>query len=214
MKRIFILGCLLQLMMVSVFAAPTMRVLALFKDKAMIEIDGKRRLLVKGKRSPEGVKLLSSSGLRALVEVGGRQITLEPKSRIGSNYAVRKSREVRIVRGADSHFRINGTINGKAVTFLVDTGATNIGMGEAEARRLNIPFELKGTPSRTITASGIVPSYSVMLDSVSVGEIRQRNVRAGVIKGNNSREILLGMSFLNNLELQQSGNIMLLKDTR
>ncbi|MBU0499951.1 MAG: TIGR02281 family clan AA aspartic protease [Gammaproteobacteria bacterium] len=191
-------------------AAPEMRVLALFKDKAMLEIDGNRRLLVKDTPSPEGVLLISSNGLKAVVAVGGEQFTLTPQMRIGSGYKAARSREIRIVRDNSGHFRTQGTINGQPVAFLVDTGATGVAMSEPQARRLGIPFELEGKPMLTQTASGVAEAYSITLDSVSVGEIRQRNVRGVVVRGSSPTQVLLGMSFLNNLEMRNQGNLMVL----
>lgn len=195
-------------------AAPEMRVLALFKDKAMLEIDGSRRLLVKDVPSPEGVSLISSNGLKAVVEVDGEQFTLTPQMRIGGSYKAARSKETRIVRDNTGHFRTQGAINGQPVDFLVDTGASGVAMSEPQARRLGIPFELEGKPMMAQTASGVAEGYSVTLNSVTVGEIRQQNVKGMVVKGNSPAQVLLGMSFLNNLEMRNQGNMMILIEKR
>ncbi len=195
----------------SLWAEPTIRVMALFKDKALFEIDGQRRLLKAGQESPEGVRLLRSNGLRAEVEVEGRQHILTPKARIGGNYVKPKSKDYRIVRGNDGHFRTQGQINGRSVDFMVDTGASTVAMSESTARRLNISYIGKGTPMVSQTASGLVRSYRVKLDSVTIGGIALHHVDGSVIEGNAPPEVLLGMSFLNQLDMQNQGNVLLLQ---
>jgi aspartyl protease family protein len=190
---------------------PDIRVLALFKDKAMFEINGYRCMLVKGKRSPEGVLLVSSSGLQAVVEYDGEQHTLKPEMRIGGSYKAPISKVYRIVRDNSGHFRTPGTINGRPVLFLVDTGATNVAMSETQARSLGINYEFEGQPTMTGTASGVAQAYQVQLQSVAVGNIRKFNVKGLVVKGNSPTQVLLGMSFLNGIEMKNQGNVMVLE---
>lgn len=214
MRPVLRLILVVSLLLVSVLsqAAPSMRVLALFPDKAMLEIDGKQRLLVRDKPSPEGVLLISSNGRKAVVRVGDEEFELAPEMRVGGGYRPPRTRELRIVRDGTGHFRTHGTINGQPVTFLVDTGATGVALSEVLARRLGIPYEIKGDAMLTQTASGLAQAYSIALDSVTVGEIRQHNVRGIVVRGNSPAQVLLGMSFLNNLEMRNQGNMMILTE--
>jgi aspartyl protease family protein len=93
------------------------------------------------------------------------------------------------------------------VTFLVDTGASTIALNSATAKRIGIDYT-KGRPGMATTASGYTRVYSVKLDSVKVGEIVLRNVDAGVIDGPQPETPLLGMSFLNALEMKRDGDKM------
>ncbi len=192
-------------------AEPTIRVLALFSDKAMLEIDGKRRLLSKGKSSPEGVLLLSANSREARIQVNGTELTLSPKARISGSYAQSEAVEHRIVRDNSGHFRTSGRINGQSISFLVDTGATGVSINSEEAQRLGIDFQGEGRPMMAQTASGVVKSYGVMLERVSVGGIELRDVAGVVVEGSSPPQALLGMSFLGNLEVSHQGNLMLLK---
>jgi aspartyl protease family protein len=201
----------LLLWSLSLWAEPTVRVLALFKDKAMFDIDGKRRLLKMGQESPEGVKLIRSNGLRAEIEVAGKRHILTPKAHIGGHYTKPKSRDFRIVRDNNGHFMAKGRINGQPVNFLVDTGATRVAMSEKTARSLNIPYIRKGRPSISQTASGLAKTYQLKLDSVSLGGIKLQNVEGSVLEGGFPQEVLLGMSFLNRLEIQNQGNVLLIR---
>jgi len=104
-----------------------------------------------------------------------------------------------------------GFINGHPVNFLVDTGATWIAMNVHQARSLGINFRYSGKRGMVSTANGVAPVYRVMLDKVRVGEIELTNVEAGVLEGSSPREVLLGNSFLNRVEMQRQGQVMLLK---
>ena len=104
-----------------------------------------------------------------------------------------------------------GFINGQPVNFLVDTGATWIAMNSHQARSLGINFRFLGKRGHVSTANGVVPIYRVTLAKVRVGEIELTNVAAGVLEGNSPEEVLLGNSFLNRVEMQRQGQVMLLK---
>jgi aspartyl protease family protein len=102
-------------------------------------------------------------------------------------------------------------INGRPINFMVDTGATWIAMNVHQARSLGINFRYTGKRSMVSTANGSVPVYRVILDKVSVGEIELTNVEAAVLEGDSPAEVLLGNSFLNRVEMQRQGQVMLLK---
>ncbi len=97
------------------------------------------------------------------------------------------------------HYVAEGEINGRAVTFLVDTGATDVALPESTARALGLQF---GPKVRVMTAAGPATAWMTRLDEVMVGGIRRRNVRASITDGEFDG-ILLGMSFLKHYSLQQ-----------
>ena len=196
----------------AVIAIDRLRVVALFSDKAMVEIDGKNRLLKKGKASPEGVLLISADAKEAVLEINGQRETYELGRHVSASYSKAKQQEVRIWRDSYGSYTTVGSINGRTVDMLVDTGASSVAMSGAEAKRLGIPYLLKGKQGWSSTASSArVRSYSIMLDRVQVGDILLRNVRGSVIEGNSPREVLLGMTFLGRLQMENSGNVLLLK---
>jgi aspartyl protease family protein len=97
------------------------------------------------------------------------------------------------------HYIAGGEINGQAVTFLVDTGATDVALPESAARALGLDF---GPRVRVMTAAGPAYAWMTRLDEVAIGNIRRRNVRAS-ITASEFDGILLGMSFLKHYSLQQ-----------
>jgi len=104
-----------------------------------------------------------------------------------------------------------GYINGQAVDFLVDTGATWVVMNMFRAKSLGLDYRRYGIQSQVSTANGVVPVYLITLDKVRVGEIELKNIQAGVLESASPTMILLGNSFLNKLEMKREGQLMLLK---
>ena len=93
---------------------------------------------------------------------------------------------------------------GVSLRFLVDTGATSVVLSSADARRAGLNY-LAGTRSFTQTANGVIPVYYVKLDSIRVGDITLNSVDAAVIEGDKLPIALLGMSFLNRMEMRRDG---------
>mgnify|MGYP000325945546 FL=1 len=107
------------------------------------------------------------------------------------------------------HFNVAGAVNGVEVRFLVDTGATSVALGRSDALRAGIEF-VKGEPLTMQTANGLVRGWVVSLDKVRAGSLTLRNVPGVVIDGE-MPYVLLGMSFLNRMEMQRDGSTMTLK---
>ncbi len=118
-------------------------------------------------------------------------------------------------RNRMGHYVANGSINSQAVTFMLDTGATDVAIPETIARRLKLQY---GPTAVYQTANGPVQVSMTRLDSISLGDIKLKNIRGTINPGYKSNEILLGMSFLKHLEFTQRGNTLTLrqypKDTK
>ena len=106
-------------------------------------------------------------------------------------------------------FETPGSINGANVRFLVDTGATAVSLGASDAKRAGIDYR-KGKAMISNTANGRVRVWIVKLDSVKVGAIPLNDVD-GAIHENDLPLALLGMSFLKRMDMQRTGEIMVLK---
>ena len=192
----------------AVAGAADITLFALFKDKAILHVDGARRVLAIGAESPEGVKLVSTDtqAEEAVVELKGKRETLR-LGMVVSAFQSAARESVTLFADTSGFFHAEGSINGAAVTFLVDTGANTIAINSATARRAGIDYT-KGRAGTARTASGYTRMYGIKLDTVKVGEIVLRNVEAGVIDGPQPETPLLGMSFLNALEMKRDGNKM------
>ncbi|MEJ2404329.1 MAG: TIGR02281 family clan AA aspartic protease [Candidatus Thiodiazotropha sp.] len=184
---------------------------ALFPDKAMVSIDGKRRLLKLEQPSPEGVLLISADSHEAVIEVDGERQTYPLDGHITTQFAQPDKLTAKIWRNQSGAYTTVGSINGRTVNFMVDTGATAVAMHANEARRLGISYRIKGDPIYVNTASGTARAYDVVLDRVKVGDITLNQVRGFVIETDGPPRVLLGMSFLNRVTMQDQGDLLMLQ---
>ena len=183
----------------------------LFKNTAVLKINGQQRMLKVGKRSPEGVLLVSSTPKKAVIEIDGKQQEITLSRTISTSYAkAAPKKEVSIQRNQFDQYITMAAINGKSRRVLVDTGANIIAMSSNDARLLGLDYE-KGQPSMVTTASGRAPSYRLELRTVKVGDITVSGVEASIIEGEYPEMILLGMSFLKRVNMREENGVLYLQ---
>lgn len=208
----FLQGLLLALSIPQSDAAGNLQIVGLFKDQAVVLIDGKQHVLRAGGKPIEGIKLITATSREALLEIDGQRTRLGLGNHIGTRYAARtEPPTVRIWANGSGMFTTIGSINGYPVKFLVDTGATMVAMNGSQAKRLGLNGALDGEPQWVTTASGIEKAYRVTLDRVKVGDIELTNIASAVLDGDFPTQVLLGMSFLNRLEMQRDGTVLELR---
>lgn len=191
-------------------AAPQVRVVGLFPNAAVVNIDGQRKFIRVGETGPQGVQLVSADSHKAVLRVDGVESSYElSREYNAAGYsAPRPAPELGIARGAGGHYWVSGAINGQTAQFLIDTGATTVAMNEEQARRLGIDYRVAGKPMVASTASGTVKGWRINLNSVKLGGIEVLGVEASVLEGEFPTEILLGMSFLNRVGWREDQGIM------
>ncbi len=118
------------------------------------------------------------------------------------------SAEIVLQRNRAGQYLADGEVNDRAVTFLLDTGATQVALSTGLARELGLKL---GPPVTLSTAAGPVRGYSVRLRSVRLGGIEMRDVGALVSDGLEPGLVLLGMNFLKRLEMTQRGDQLIIK---
>jgi aspartyl protease family protein len=179
-------------------------------QKALLVIDGEPHAVAVG-ASARGVRLLSLGTAQAEVEVAGTRRTLAlgagPVRSAGP--PARGGGEIVLTAGRNGHFRTLGQINGKSVEFFVDTGASVVSLGQAEADRLGIDYK-SGKPGMARTANGDVPIRLITLNSVRIGDVEVANVEAAV-HPNSFGVVLLGNSFLTRFQMRRENDVMRLE---
>lgn len=192
-------------------AGPEVSVIALFKDRAVLKIDGVRVVLNVGEKTEQGLRLVRANSEQAVIEVNGVSETLTVGTEISASFAPPPTREVQVFRNSNGMYLVTGSINGHISEFLIDTGASQMALNAAHAKRLGLNFRYEGDPTQVQTASGLVNAYLVKLKSVRVGDIEVKDVRAFVIDGAYPATVLLGMSFLERVDLQRTGEVLLIR---
>lgn len=178
-------------------------------SKALLMINGGEPQSVKVGEALGGVKVLAIQNDQVVVEIGGKKRPLRVGQHAVGAASADGSGKIVMTADAQGHFFTTGNINGTSVRFLVDTGATMVSLGASDARRIGLDFN-RGQKGMSQTANGQTVVSKVQLDTVRIGDTTLHNVDA-LIHQNEMPVALLGMSFLNRMEMQRDGSTMTLK---
>ncbi len=110
---------------------------------------------------------------------------------------------VELKRERDGHFHWPGQVNGVAVDFLVDTGATTTALPRAVAEQIGLAKE--GTVVSS-TAGGNSVGYSARADVALEGGVRAERLRVTVLPQLDAP--LLGMDVLSKMRFTQSQGVL------
>lgn len=181
-------------------------------SKALLVVDGGAPKGVAAGETHAGVKVISASGDQAVVEVGGKRQTLRvgdaPVS-VGGRGNASSGNRVVLTAGSGGHFLSPGTINGRAVQFLVDTGATTVALSASDAERIGLNYQ-GGAPVRMGTANGVTQGWRMKLNSVRLGDVEVYEVDA-VVTQQPMPFVLLGNSFLTRFQMKRENDQMTLE---
>lgn len=193
----------------AVSAETLVQVVGLFPNAAVISVNGQRKLVKAGQAGPGGVQVISADSRGAVLRVEGveRSYSLSRDYSATTGEAAAPA-QVSIAKGIGGHYWVAGSIAGRTVQFLVDTGATAVAMNESAAKRLGIDYRVVGQRIAVNTASGTAQAWRVKLDSVKIGGIEVLGVEAAVIEGQAPTEVLLGMSFLNRISWREEQGML------
>ena len=160
----------------------------------------------------KGVKVIKAGSDEAVVEIDGKRQTVRlgaaPVSIGSAGSAGSGGTAIVLTAGSGGHFMTQGSINGRSVDFMVDTGATTVAMGADEARRIGLKYQ-HGQRTQSHTANGIAQGYLVTLNNVRIKDVVVHNVEAHVLEGS-MPFILLGNSFLTRFQMRRENDQMTL----
>ena len=196
----------------NVALAQSVALAGMLGQRALVIVDGSPPKSVAAGESHKGVKVLSTEGDTAMVEVAGRRQTLRvgdaPVSVGGNGGAAMGGDKIVLTAGSGGHFFKQGQINGKSVELMVDTGATSVGIGIEDAKRLGLNYQA-GQPVRMSTANGMTMGWRIKLASVRVGDVEIFDVD-GVVSSGSMPYVLLGNSFLTRFQMTRTNDQMVL----
>lgn len=182
----------------------------------MLSVNGSKAKIIRNGQTYKGVTMISSNTSEAVVEVNGVRETLRLNSGVvlskslGTKPPPNSNPVVQVWENEQGFFRSTGTINGEDLEFLVDTGANLVVLSSVQADRIGLEYR-NGQPGMATTASGNANMYLIELDEISFETITLRDIEAGVIIGGYPTVPLLGMSFLQQLDMSRTGSVMVLR---
>ena len=181
-------------------AAPAVALAGVLGAKALLVLDGETRALAPGE-SARGVRLVSVGKNDAVVEVAGARATLVlggTPALVGAATPAGGGRRIVMVGDSRGHFMPQGSINGQTTQFMVDTGASGIGLRFKD-----------GEPVQMRTANGNVQGWRTRLAQVRVGDVDIYDVEAFVTP-QPMPYVLLGNSYLNRFQMTRTNDQMVL----
>jgi aspartyl protease family protein len=195
----------------SAAAAQTIAMTGSMGSRSLLVIDGKTVTAGAGS-TVHGVKVISVTSDQTVIEVNGERQTVRlgmMQVNAGGQAAAGAGQKIVLTAGSNGHFETLGTINGRTVTFMVDTGATSVSMSSTDADRIGLKYQ-QGQPISLQTANGTVRGWRVSLASVRIGEVEVFNVD-GVVAHRDMPFILLGNSFLSRFQMRRENDQMTLE---
>ncbi len=179
--------------------------------KALLVVDGGAPRALAAGESLGGVKVVSVGPDDAVLETsaGRRTVRLgEAPVSVGSRGAG-TGRTVVLIADGRGHFSGSGTVNGRSMQYLVDTGASMVAIGQPDADRLGLDYR-GGQPVTVGTANGTARGWRLRLDSLRLGDVELFGVDA-IVTPQGMPYVLLGNSALNEFQMNRSGDRLVLE---
>ncbi|MCR8956502.1 TIGR02281 family clan AA aspartic protease [Variovorax sp. S2] len=192
-------------------AASSVMLTGTIGSRAILIVNGAPPKTVAVGETFQGVKLVSLQAEQAVVELEGKRVNLRMDTPVSIGGGTGTGGGSRIVLPADSrgHFMTQGAINGRTVTFMLDTGATSIALSAADAQRIGLDYS-KGQRVQMNTANGVSSGYKLRLQSVRVGDVEVYDVEA-IVSPQPMPFVLLGNSFINRFSMRRDADQMVLE---
>ncbi|HHY03513.1 MAG TPA: TIGR02281 family clan AA aspartic protease [Paracoccus sp.] len=150
-------------------------------------------------------------GLIFLAAIGAAGLWQDISREVMPRQAMLDPTRIEVPLARDGHFHLTAELNGAPVRFIVDTGASALALSPRDARRVGVDLAQLVYAGQARTANGIVPTATVRLDRVAIGDIVDENVPAMVIQADIDRS-LMGMDYLRRFaRISFEGDTMILE---
>jgi len=198
---------------IPVAMAQTVGLSGMLGGKALVIVDGGTPKTVAVGDTFKGVKIVSTQGDHAVVEIGGKQHTLRvgdaPANVGGGAGSGASGSRIVLTAGGGGHFFTMGQINGRSTNMVVDTGATAVSLSVNEAQRMGLDYK-SGQMVQMSTANGVIPGWLIKLSSVRIGDVVVHGVDA-IVSSGSMPVVLLGNSFLTHFQMTRANDQMVLE---
>lgn len=183
-------------------AVTEVNVVGLFNGKAVLIVNGGKPKTYSVGENSNGVKLIAADSTTAtlLIEGNLKQVGMGQAASVGGSSSGVET--VTLYANPEGHFVSDCFINGVALRFLLDTGATMVALNSGDAKYAKIDYK-HGTPIQLSTANGVVTAYRVTLASLRIGGLTLNQVEATVVEGGSPPVVLLGMTALNRMSMKR-----------
>lgn len=183
-------------------AGTEVNVVGLFNGKAVLIVNGGKPKTYSVGEDSNGVKLIAADSATATLLIEGKlkQVVMGQAASVASSSSGVET--VTLYANPEGHFVSDCFINGVALKFILDTGATMVALNSGDARYAKIDYK-RGTPIQLSTANGVVTAYRVSLASLRIGGLTLNQVEATVVEGGSPPIVLLGMTALNRMSMKR-----------
>lgn len=183
-------------------AVTEVNVVGLFNGKAVLIVNGGKPKTYSVGEDSNGVKLIAADSATATLLIEGKlkQVVMGQAASVASSSSGVET--VTLYANPEGHFVSDCYINGVALKFILDTGATMVALNSGDARYAKIDYK-RGTPIQLSTANGVVTAYRVSLASLRIGGLTLNQVEATVVEGGSPPIVLLGMTALNRMSMKR-----------
>jgi aspartyl protease family protein len=191
--------------------AQTVGLAGMLGGRALLIVDGAAPKTVAAGEVYKGVKVVSTEGDVALLEIAGKRHRVrvgDAPASVGMGPDTTGANRVVLSAGSGGHFMAQGQINGKNVPMVVDTGASVVSISVLEAQRMGLNY-LAGQQVQMSTANGMIAAWRVKLATVRIGDVLVYDVDS-VVSSGSMPYVLLGNSFLSRFQMTRTNDQMVL----
>jgi aspartyl protease family protein len=215
-QKAFIVSLLFSAMSAQTMAmndnsGPDIKIIGLFKNTAVLSINDRRTVLHVGDKQQGNMRLLAANSDKGIFEIQGKRIelSLSDSGAIRTNLPVSGGHQAQLISNGGL-YSVTGVVNGQLADFVVDTGASYVTMSPQQASQLHLDYS-NAKKVMMNTANGKATAHVFTIKSLRIGGIEIHDVEGAVMSDLSSSKILLGMSFLNQVDMQHGPGLMVLK---